>query len=78
MTPGIISRSLNQRMTDVNSRPQLCEVLGAFGREVVALQDWFDQRTDASAWAIKRVRLTVHAGAALVFRVGLSLPAERP
>jgi len=67
-------------MSDVNARPQLCEVVGAFGRDVVALQDWFDHRSDASAWAIKSVRLTVHVGAALVFRVGLglSLPAERP
>lgn len=64
----------------MNAQPQLREVIGAFGRDVVALQDWFDERTDASAWAIKSVRLTVRAGTALVFRIGLglSLPPERP
>jgi hypothetical protein len=64
----------------MNAPPQLREVLGAVGRDVVALQNSFDQRTDASAWTITSVRLTVRAGAALVFRVGLglSLPAERP
>ena len=67
-------------MADVNAPPQLREVLGTMGRDVVALQDSLDQRAEPSGWALKNIRLTVHAGASLVFTVGLgfSQPERHP